>query len=156
MNAYDRYRRPLRADEKDRYLAEQALIGRMGGADWVPETVAELDDYVERMRPRLGFTEETRSFLDFVAGRAEGFQVGRSERLDRWAGIRGSMDLMPEWAARLTGTHAPELLQRVWLRPTARWKAALVRWVYPELPCKRLALARAAGGAEPARAVAAA
>jgi uncharacterized protein (DUF2236 family) len=114
MTAFDRYRRPLSEAEKNRYLAEQAPIGRMGGADWVQETVSELDAYVERMRPRL-------------------------------AGIRASMSLMPEWAQRLTGTHQPELVQSWWLAPTDRLKAKLVRWAYPELPCKALALARATG-----------
>src|SRR5680860_177485 len=32
MAAYDEYVRPLTTDEKDRYLAEQAIIGTMGGA----------------------------------------------------------------------------------------------------------------------------
>ena len=40
MRAYETYNRPLSTDERDRYLTEQAVIGRMGGADWVPETVA--------------------------------------------------------------------------------------------------------------------
>ncbi|HEY8155590.1 MAG TPA: oxygenase MpaB family protein, partial [Myxococcota bacterium] len=84
MNAFDRYRRPLGVLEKNRYLAEQALIGRMGGADCVPETVSELEDYVERMRPRLGVNEQTRSFLDFLAGRTDDFTIGRRERFDRW------------------------------------------------------------------------
>lgn len=147
MNAYDRYRRPLRLEEKDRYLREQAVIGRMGGADRVPESVAELDAYVEKMRPLMGFNEQTRSFLDFLAGRSGDLPVGRAERFDRWSSIRGSMDLMPAWASRLTGTDVPALVQRIFLRPHTRLRANLVRWAYPELPCKRMALARAAGTA---------
>jgi uncharacterized protein (DUF2236 family) len=123
------------------------VIGRMGGADWVPETVRELEDYVEQMRPRLALGEQTRSFLDFLAGRSGDFPVGRRERFDRWVAIRASMGLMPEWARRLSGTDQPEILQRLWLRPSDRLKAKLVRWAYPELPCKRMALARAAAAA---------
>jgi uncharacterized protein (DUF2236 family) len=156
MTAYERYARPLSLTEKDRYLTEQAVIGRLGGADWVPETVAELDDYVERMRPRMGMNEQTRSFIDFIAGRAPGYEVGRRERLDRWVGIRASMGLMPEWARRLTGTHQPEIVQRLWLRPSHRLEARLIRWACPELACKRMALARVAAAPleepEPARA----
>jgi uncharacterized protein (DUF2236 family) len=152
MTAYERYARPLSRAEKDRYLSEQAVIGRLGGADWVPETVTELADYVGRMRPRMGVNEQTRSFIDFLAGREPGYEVGRRERLDRWVGIRASMGLMPEWARRLTGTNQPELVQRLWLRPSDRLKARLIRWAYPELPCKRMALARVGAGAreEPA------
>ena len=54
LRVFEDTKRPLSQHEKDRYLAEQAVIGRMGGADWVPTTAAELDDYVETMRPRLG------------------------------------------------------------------------------------------------------
>ena len=144
MSAYDRYHRPLTTEEKDRYLTEQAVIGRMGGADWVPETVAQLDDYVEKMRPRMEMTEQTRSFMDFLAGTTDDFAIGRRERFDRWVAIRASMTLMPEWARRMTGTWQPGLLERFWLQPSDRLKARTVRWVYPELPCKQMALTRVA------------
>jgi uncharacterized protein (DUF2236 family) len=147
MTAYDRYGRALSLEEKDRYLKEQAVIGRMGGADQVPESVAELADYVERMRPLMSMNEQTRNFLAFVAGASDDFPVGRRERFDRWVAIRGSMSLMPEWAQQLTGTHQPEMLLRIWLQPTDRLKAAMVRWAYPELPCKQMAIARATGTA---------
>lgn len=143
MSAFDRYRRPLSVEEKNRYLAEQAVIGRMGGAGYVPETVAELDAYVEQMRPQLAMNEQTRSFLDFLAGRSPDLPLGRRERFDRWVGICASMSLMPEWAQRLTGTWGSPLAQLLWLRPSDQLKASLVRWACPELPCKRLALARA-------------
>jgi len=145
MSAYDRYVRPLSRDEKDRYLREQAGIGRMGGADWVPESVDELAAYVERMRPLLAFNEQTRSFLDFLAGTTDDFDVPRRERFDRWVGIRASMSLMPAWAQRLSGTHVPRVLQRIWLQPTDRLKGGMVRWAMPELPCKQMAIARASG-----------
>jgi uncharacterized protein (DUF2236 family) len=146
MNAFDRYRRPLSLEEKNRYLAEQAVIGRMGGAEQVPVTVAELDEYVEKMRPRMEMNEQTRSFLDFLAGRSPELRLGRRERFDRWVAIRASMSLMPEWARSLTGTWQPALVERVWLGPSDRLKASLVRWACPELPCKRMALARATTG----------
>ena len=41
----------------------------MGGADWVPTTVAELDDYVERMRPQMAMNDQTAEFIGFLAGR---------------------------------------------------------------------------------------
>jgi len=147
MTAYDRYVRPLSGPERDRYLREQAVIGRMGGADQVPETEAELGDYVEHMRPRLALSQQTVEFMDFLAGRSDDLSVGRRERLDRWVGMRASMGLMPEWARRLTGTHQPELVRRLWLEPATRLNARVIRWACPELPCKRMALARALAGA---------
>jgi uncharacterized protein (DUF2236 family) len=143
MRAFERYNRPLSLDEKNRYLKEQAPIGLLGGADWVPESVAELDDYVEKMRPRLAFTAQTQRFVDFATGRSPELPTGPVERFFRRAGLRAAMDLMPGWAQQLTGTEASELERGLWLRPADRAKAALVRWAYPELPCKRMALARA-------------
>lgn len=146
MNAYDRYRRPLSLEEKNRYLREQAVIGRMGGADAVPESVDEVQAYFERMRPLLCFSEQTRSFLDFLAGHDVDPPTTRVDRFDRWSSIRASMDLMPEWAQRLTGTYVPEPVRRSFLRPHARLRARFVRWAVPELPCKQMALARVAAG----------
>jgi uncharacterized protein (DUF2236 family) len=152
MSAYHATRRPLRVDEQNRYLAEQAVIGRMGGAEWVPETVSELEDYVEQMRPQLGMNEQTRSFFAFLSGTSADLPLGRGERFDRWLGIRGSMSLMPDWARRLTDTWMSDALTRRVLAPSNRLRAALVRFAYPELPCKRIALARATGVQTPASA----
>ena len=69
--------------------------------------------------------------------------VSRKERFDRWLGIRGSMGLMPEWARHITGTYQPPPLYRAFFAPNDRLKARIIRWAYPELPCKAMALARA-------------
>jgi uncharacterized protein (DUF2236 family) len=143
MRAYETYNRPLSTAEKDRYLAEQAEIGRLGGADWVPQTVAELDAYVERMRPLLAMNDQTVEFIGFLAGRVGEQHLSTRERYDRWVGIRASMGLVPQWARRMTGTYVPDLAYRLWFAPSDRLKARLVRWAYPELPCKAMALARA-------------
>ena len=146
MRAYETYNRPLSVEEKSRYLTEQAPIGRMGGADWVPTTVAELDDYVERMRPQMAMTYQTAEFIGFLAGRVGEQAITRKERFDRWVGIRASMGLMPEWARHMTGTYQPSLAFRLAFAPSDRLKAKVVRWAYPELPCKALALARVGAG----------
>ncbi len=147
MRAYETYNRPLSVEEKDRYLREQAVIGRMGGADWVPETVRELDDYVERMRPKMAMNDQTVEFIGFLAGRVGEQNVSAKERYDRWVGIRASMALMPEWARRMTGTWHPDVVNRAFFAPSDWLKATVVRWAYPDLPCKAMALARAQGRA---------
>jgi uncharacterized protein (DUF2236 family) len=147
MTAYDRYARPLTIDEKNRYLREQAVVGRLGGADWVPETVAALDDYVERMRPKLVMNEQTLEFQNFLLGRTDDLRVGRFGQLDRTASLRGSMALMPDWAQQLTGTDSGERIAKFLVHPSTSLRARLVRWAYPVLPCKELALARVHRGA---------
>ena len=144
MEAFHRYRRPLSPAERDRYLAEQAPIGRMGGAEWVPESMAELDDYVERMRPLMSMNEQTRQFIAFLSGDSDcEFGVGPSKQLANRMGIATSMSLMPAWARQLTGTYQPGPVRRLYLDPNGRLQARLVRWAYPDLPCKVLATARA-------------
>jgi hypothetical protein len=58
--------------------------------------------------------------------------------------LTGSMALMPEWARRLTATDVPER-QRAFVLASMRARVKLVRWAYPELPCRAIALARAEG-----------
>ncbi|HKY15834.1 MAG TPA: oxygenase MpaB family protein [Microthrixaceae bacterium] len=146
MTAYERHRRPLSVDEKNRYLTEQAVIGRMGGADWVPETTDELDEFVERIRPSLAMNEQTHDFIRFLAeGSIEGSSPGRRERYERWMGLRGSMSLMPEWARTLTGLgHSTPGAQRL-SDVLETWKAGVARWACPVLPCVELATERALG-----------
>jgi uncharacterized protein (DUF2236 family) len=148
MTAFERTRRPLSRAEKDRYLMEQAPIGIMSGADRVPETVSELEDYVEGMRPLLAMNAQTVDFLGFLEGRVDvpDGAVGAWERFDRWISVRASMGLMPEWARRMTGTHAPDWIGRAVFGPMDRVKARLIRWAYPEPPCVAIAEARVSSG----------
>ncbi len=143
MEAFHRYRRPLTTAERDQYLREQAPIGRMGGAEWVPESMAQLDDYVERMRPRMGVNEQTREFINFLAGDVEGeFRASSRQQLDRRLVLAASMTLMPKWARHLTGTYQPALVERTVLVPRVRLEASAIRWAVGELECKRMATER--------------
>jgi uncharacterized protein (DUF2236 family) len=144
MEGFARYRRPLTTAERDQYLREQAPIGRLGGADWVPETMAELDEYVERMRPLMSMNEQLTSFMEFVTGAQEGpFQVGRMSQAQKRSDLAASMTLMPTWAQKLTGTYRSPTTQRLVLLPSAHLQARLIRWAYPEPPCKAIAVGRA-------------
>jgi uncharacterized protein (DUF2236 family) len=148
MEAFHRYNRPLSRAERDQYLREQAPIGRMGGAEWVPETMAELDDYVERMRPLMSMNEQTRDFINFLSGDSQGeFRAPLRKQVEARLGISGSMALMPAWAQHLTGTYQPAIVHRAYLEPNARLQTKLIRWAVPELDCKRMATARATGAA---------
>jgi uncharacterized protein (DUF2236 family) len=146
MEAYNAYRRPLSVAERDQYLKEQAPIGRMGGADWVPESMAELDEFVARMRPLMSFNEQTREFVDFLAGDAgELYRASRREQFARRLAISASMALMPVWARHLTGTYQPAWVEKTLLEPRTRLECAAIRWAVPTLACKEIATARARG-----------
>lgn len=145
MMAFERYNRPLSRSEKDQYLTEQAVIGRMGGAEWVPETVSELDDYVEHMRPRMAYNDQTRQFTDFLLGTSGDVATTTYQRFDAWMSLQGSMALMPDWARKMTGSYHSNFVDRLSFKQNEKLKAKLLRWALPTLPCKSLALARVNG-----------
>jgi uncharacterized protein (DUF2236 family) len=152
MTAYDRYRRPLSTAEKDRYLREQAVIGRMGGAADVPESMAELEDFLHEMRGRLAVNEQTIEFVEFLIGRTGDFPTTPKDRVELWLNLAESMSLMPRWARLMTGTDHGGPLRRTVLEPRIRARGAFVRWLIPELPCEALARARATAHATTAHA----
>ena len=110
--------------------------------------MAELEAYVEHMRPKLAMTEQTRDFVDFLVGEVEGeLRATPRQQLQRRLGLSASMLLMPAWARHLTGTYQPRVVEAGYLVPSARLQAQLTRWAYPVLPCVELATARAATSA---------
>jgi uncharacterized protein (DUF2236 family) len=142
MMAFERYNRSLNRTEKDRYLTEQAVIGRMGGAEWVPETVSELEDYVEHMRPLMAYNDQTRQFADFLLGTSGDVATTRRQRFESLMGLHGSMTMMPDWARKMTGTYHSNFAERILLRPNEKLKYQIVRWAVGEMPCKAMALSR--------------
>ncbi|MFC3965320.1 oxygenase MpaB family protein [Nocardia jiangsuensis] len=150
LRSYERNNSPLTPGERDRYLAEQAVIGRLGGGSDIPETMAELADYVEAMRPRLAVTEQTLEFFEFLMT-APLLPIRAPGPLDRVLHAyvaHAGMSLAPEWARRLTGYHHAPLTDTLVFAPYLRTSAPLTRWVVGEPPYARQARLRA--GATPA------
>ena len=146
LRVFEETNRPLSQHEKDRYLSEQAVIGRMGGADWVPTTAAELDDYVETMRPRLSVNAQTREFVDFLM--TSPFYPDLPEMIDRRLhrfAIYAGMSRAPRWARELIGFDRPPAVTRALMGPMLRMDAQRLRWAFGAPACLRLARDRAAG-----------
>ena len=150
LRAFEATNRPLSQHEKDRYLGEQAVIGRMGGADWVPETAAELDDYVESMRPRLSVNAQTREFIEFLMTSPffPDLPEGIDRQLHRFA-IFAGMSMAPRWAQELIGYDRPPMLTRALMGPMLRLDARRVRWAFGAPRYLQMAEARAAGVVSP-------
>lgn len=150
MRTFERTNRVLTAEERDRYLAEQATIGRMGGGDGVPASVAELDDFVARMRPKLSVTAQTRAFLGFLVSAPSLSDLpGVIQRpIGRFA-VHAGMIRAPRWARELTGHDRPEALSRRIYEPALQLDARLHRWAFGTPRYVELARARAAGVSAP-------
>lgn len=145
MTAFELVNRPLSPSERDRYLTEQAVIGRMAGADEVPETAAALEEYVEAMRPRLSVNAQTMEFFDFLLADPPGTPPSGplTQRLRRLQAEMG-MGLMPEWAGRMAGFPSSSRQRRIVHRPLFQTYARLLRWAYGGPPeFARLASERA-------------
>jgi uncharacterized protein (DUF2236 family) len=144
MCAYEHTKRPLSQQERDRYLGEQAVIGRMGGAEWVPTTVAELDDYVATMRSRLSMTAQTREFVDFLM--TSPFLPNLPGPIDRQLhrfAIYAGMSRAPRWAQELIGFDRPPALVRNLIDPALRLDARRLRWAFGTPRYAQLARERA-------------
>jgi uncharacterized protein (DUF2236 family) len=144
MTAYHRYRRPLSDGERDRYLREQAVIGRMGGAGEIPETYGDLRDYVEEMRPKLGVNQQTLEFFEFLMTMPFGMRApGPLSRPAHHFQLQAGMSLMPPWARRMTGFDAPALARRTLHDTSLAAYARIVRWAFGTPSYRRLAEERA-------------
>ena len=146
MTAYERFNRPLSTEEKDRYLAEQSVIGLMSGADEVPTTVSDLEAFVDEMRPKLEVNELTREFFEFLIGGPLGAlsPPGPLRRPVKRFQVESGMSLMPRWAQEMTGFDRPEIAQRLLHAPSMHSYARALRWAVGTPPWRKLADERVA------------
>lgn len=144
LRTFEQVNRRLSLEEQDRYLAEQAVIGRMGGTDWVPASASDLDAYVADMRPKLSVNGQTREFIDFLL--TSPFLPDLPDALDRQLHrltIYAGMTRAPSWARELIGFDRPPLAMRPLIQPMLHADARRVRWAFGEPAFLRLAKARA-------------
>lgn len=143
MRTFERYKRPLSPAERDRYLSEQAIIGRMGGADSVPETMAELEAYVARMRGQLAVTEQTRQFFDFLLTSPFGSMLPQpADAAMGLLDLHAGMSIAPRWVRQLTGFSTPRPLRPASTEPLMQLKARSLRYAFGTPAYARLARER--------------
>lgn len=143
LEAYQRFKGPLTVEQRNRYLREQAVIGRMGGADEIPQTVGELEAYIEAMRAKLSVNHQTMEFFEFLMTMPFGVPMpGPLSRPAHRLQIEAGMSLMPAWARKLTGFDTPEIAHRLIHQPALRAYAQTLRWAVGEPPWVALARAR--------------
>lgn len=150
MRTFEHTNRALSGAERDRYLAEQATIGRMGGGEGVPTCIAELEEFVDRVRPKLSVTAQTRAFLGFFTSSL--FRSGLPAVIQRPVGrfaMHAGMARAPQWARELTGYDGSSALTRWCYEPVLRLDARLHRWAFDTPRYVLLARARVAGAPVP-------
>lgn len=132
--------RRLSAVERDRYVAETALLARRLGALEIPETVAQLDAYLARMRPLLRPTPAAVEAVGFLR------DFGRDpvERAATRILMNGGISLLPDWARAQLGIRRPAAVRYLVDRPAVRLLGAVLVWACG--PSEVAALARVRAG----------
>lgn len=102
LRAYDRWGPELTAEEKDRFVDEQRVAARLVGIDpeTVPRTVAELDDYIASMIPKLAYTAEAGRIRAIMVPRA--FPRSGNDVIMRLMSL-AAVDLLPREMRELYG-----------------------------------------------------
>jgi uncharacterized protein (DUF2236 family) len=127
LAAFVRYAEPrMSAAEQDRYFAEMAVVASALGADPVPRSRAEAERVIAAMRPSLRCDARTREVSRLLL---------RPPAADRAAAAvqaltaEAAIDLMPAWARRMHGVHAPRLGLPL-VRAGTFGVAQTVRWAF--------------------------
>jgi uncharacterized protein (DUF2236 family) len=126
LAAADRYGpRRLRADERDRYFAETAVVARRLGARWVPETADEVQAYFTRVRPELHVGPQAIDARDFLLSGVARTPRARAIYL---AIVAAALPVVPRWARAELGIPALPLLDEMVVVPPARVACGALRW----------------------------
>jgi uncharacterized protein (DUF2236 family) len=125
LAGYLRYVGPLGRAEQDRYYGEVAQIAEMLGASDVPRTRADVDAYLEGMRPQLVVSDRTREVVRLVLAMPVPTPLlVPAVRIMADAGIA----LLPRWAQRELRVHGAASLRRPVSLAAMRMLAPSLRW----------------------------
>jgi uncharacterized protein (DUF2236 family) len=122
--------RDLTPEQCDQYYEEMAPVAIALGADWVPRSAAEVDDYFRRLRPELHAGPQALQARDWL-------RHGVSRRPEQRAVYAvlhaAAVSTLPPWARRELGLSAPGpldlLVDTVAVLPTSRAVSAGLRWL---------------------------
>jgi uncharacterized protein (DUF2236 family) len=117
--------RRLSAEECDRYYAETAVVARMLGARWVPESAEEVDAYFRRVRPELYAGDQALEARDFLL---HGVARRPEDRALYACIVAGAVAILPRWARTELRIPAVPLVDDLVVVPGARSVCAALRW----------------------------
>ncbi|MDR2307859.1 MAG: oxygenase MpaB family protein [Paucimonas sp.] len=125
LAAHLRYRNPgLPRADQDRYYDEIALIAERLGARDVPRSCAQVQAYLQRMRPQLQCDARSLEVVKILQA------APAPSRLAEPVGklmLNAGIDLLPDWARAMLGLHQGALAQRM-IRLGLGNTAPVLRW----------------------------
>jgi uncharacterized protein (DUF2236 family) len=120
----------LTPEQCDQYYDEVAPVALALGADWVPRSAGDVDDYFRRLRPELHATEQARQARDWLR---RGVTRRPDERAVYAVLLSAAISILPRWARAELDLSAPApfdlLLDTVAVIPVSRAVSAGLRWV---------------------------
>lgn len=125
LKSHLRYRDPdLSTADQNRYYAEVALIAERLGAEGVPRSRAEVETYLERLRPQLQIDARALEILQILRTAPAPSPLLRPfGTLMLHAGI----ELLPEWASAMFGPPLSDTRRQL-IRSGVRRTAPVLRW----------------------------
>jgi uncharacterized protein (DUF2236 family) len=116
----------FRADERDLYFQETAVVARSLGARWVPETVDEVEAYFKRVRPELYAGPQAIEARNFLL---RGVARRPNDRVVYVGIVAAALAIVPHWARDELGIPAAPLVDDVLVVPWARAFCGALRWM---------------------------
>jgi uncharacterized protein (DUF2236 family) len=125
LAGYERFGAPpLTPAERDQYYREVAVPARMLGARDVPESAAEVAQYLRDMRPELQATEAAIEGIHFIRH----FGSDPQERAAVRVLMNGAAALLPNWAREPLRLGRSEAARVLVDRPLAQAVGRVLRW----------------------------
>lgn len=145
LAAHLRYVNPsLSPARQDGYYAEVALIARALGASDVPETRAQVAEYLSSMRPELEASPRTLEVVRILRHAAPPDRPLMKPAVSLM--LNAGVDLLPQWAQQTLGFTPLKRMRATLARPGVRLIVPVIRWAHVNAVSKR-ARRRAAGTA---------
>ena len=117
--------------EEDAYLADMAQVACDLGAGDVPRSRADLEAYLDEVRPQLALTDEARRARRFVL---RGANRWPHERATYAVLVAAACGVLPRWARRQLRLPTLPAGDALAVRPAARVLAVGLRWVVAPPP----------------------
>jgi len=122
--------RDLTPEQCDQYYEEMAPVAIALGAEWVPRSTADMDDYFSRLRPELHAGPQAFQARDWLR---HGVRRRPEQRAVYSVLHAAAVSTLPPWARRELGLSAPGpldlLVDTVAVIPTSRALSAGLRWL---------------------------
>ncbi len=119
---------PLTPHQYDRYVAEQAVVGRDLGVLAPPQSVAQLRDRLEEFRPELRLSDDAIVARDFLI---HGVVQGARQRAAYALLVRSAFGVVPNWGRRLLDVPASSRPTRRTVDVATRALGTLIRVAVP-------------------------